>query len=1460
MLRVSRLAPALLVVFLFACSGDACGSGCASQGFEQRPFPDEHAEKTMPQAGQVRVTDTGLTFLESEISNIINQVLPGGLNFCVPETSASGADICVASTCNSGQSGCQFDFTLENTSITPEPTETLNISVTIGDVDEDISFDALGGECVAHLHEPGADSDVATSIDAEVPISFTEQTSSPTNDVQIQLGTVQADISESAVAIDIDPRTSDFGDELVCGGADIGFIKGLIRGELESRFKDRINSAVQQAVDQQLCKQCGDMQTSCPSGSSCEPLNPDADQPTQACLWDDKDGCVGRALGLEGKLSLGKLIGGPHEPESSTIEAMLTAADHAEVAQGGLDIGMRVGAVPTPTRRCVPDTKSTRPSFDAVDLSDAILSNTKPNASESFMVSLGLHERGLEYALWSVWASGGLCVRIGSDFNRLLNTNSLGLLLSAIKDLPRQTAPLFLRLSPQTPPDVELGDNNVTSMNDMRSIEDPLLTLNWDDLDLHFYTYAQNRYVRMFTIRTDFSLPVGLATDGPSTVVPVVGSIDSAANNIRVRNADLLDTSDESIRSLLPTLLSAAGSQLTSSLVQPFELPSFFGYRIALEQDDITSVDNNTMVALYADFMRASTLRAMPRPRAPLVQIDEMTVDRTEPVPRPTVSLEVVSPRRLSAPGQTTYMWRLNDGPWHEFAPASDDSTLTIDSPILALQGEHTLELKARRRGSSDSSWSPATTKTLPIDLGPPTIDVTTHRPDQPDEVVRLGANIEDAVADREQIDVRYRWRAPDDDTRTGRWSSWRPADTIPDEGISLPSLPDWSTANVAGSRISIELQAKDPEGYKRTRSTTLKLTESTANTAERDDTAGPTTGCASAPADRPGGPWGTFGLLAIGLLGLLVHRTRRPAAASCANFGAAIVLVAGAALLSGCPGSSSQGPCNGSCGAWESCEGGVCTPTPCSSAEDCPETARCRQGQCWPCANECGSSEYCCHETASCKSMPDPCSDTSCDPGFEATVSDSPQVDASTCSASGGACECTEKPPLDLQWYGRHASADTNAGVRAVAAYNREFGDLQVGLIDDSLEATWYVPDGVPADGTTVAAPSGPRGGIQENGEDVGTHTSVAIDEAGRLHLFYRHEETGALTYARAQTTNDGLSSQVLDDIDAAGSGNGRFTATAIRDGVVHALYSVAAVENDDGQMRTHIRTVSFPVDASLDQLDPAPTVVFDSQPHNPCGNECSGDAVCLTESDSCATPDTNCGNSSCSDGFACRAGECASIYQPPEHPDYPLMTGLHTEVSVTPNNTLLAVFFDNVRERVGWISRPTDGEWSQPTFLQMPSGPYADATVGEDGKLHIAYMDLETRALRYRRTSGIDSRRPEIDERIRSSIRTGDERLTARIGHNVRIWLKDGTPHALFHDPTQHDLATASRDPDGTWSATPVATPNTGGSYSGARGFYSTMVPSSADGAVSGFAVEQVINQQSSPPGAHLQFHALP
>ena len=80
----------------------------------------------------------------------------------------------------------------------------------------------------------------------------------------------------------------------------------------------------------------------------------------------------------------------------------------------------------------------------------------------------------------------------------------------------------------------------------------------------------------------------------------------------------------------------------------------------------------------------------------------------------------------------------------------------------------------------------------------------------------------------------------------------------------------------------------------------------------------------------------------------------------------------------------------------------------------------------------------------------------------------------------------------------------------------------------------SWSWIDGIPGDAPAVSAPSGPRGGVDEIGDDVGQYTSLAIDREGHLHIAYHDVTHQQLKYAHGSVEDDGSirwNVVVLDD-----------------------------------------------------------------------------------------------------------------------------------------------------------------------------------------------------------------------------------------------------------------------------------------------------------------------------------------
>jgi MYXO-CTERM domain-containing protein len=1468
---LGRLVPrsTLLVVLASLVLGACSGEGCDCNGFQQQEFPSEHNDVTVPRSGQVRLTDTGMTFLEQQVPNILREALPNGLNFCIPKTSPERADVCHVSQCDSGQTGCQLNLSIEDVSIrTASQEDELLVDVTVGMLNEKIPFDydlifGATANCQADLHKDNAGNDVPGTIDATIPLRFPVDQQSPTRDVSLEIGQIATDLND--LGIDIDGRGG-FGNTAACETADT-VVKPFARGQIEDQLVSELNAAVRNAVREERCRACGDDQPACPMASSCQDFN---DGEAQYCAWDadDRDGCVRKPLGVEGRLVLDSLLGDFMEPEAANVDLMAKAADTADVADGGLNLGMRAGFQYDKLRDCAPATPDTRPSLSPIPPSSKIFTNAQPGSGDSFMIGLGLHKNAVEQMAWSTWASGATCLKVGTSFSDMLTTESLSLFLSSLEKLTNRSAPVFLRVAPQTAPSVELGPNTITETEDGYQLDDPLLTIDWSDLDLHFYAFVQDRYVRLYTTRLDVELPVGLTTDGMGSLVPVVGDLEAAVKNIRVRNRGILAEDEETLRGIVPQLLSAALPRITGSLSDPIELPTFFGYRVAVDQEDITSVDNNQFIALYANLKyvgnAGQSLVARLEPDIRETNVDVSPTGRGD-IRRPEVEL-IVGARRVRggpvAADQLEYSYRVDNGFWSMY---SKKPTMTLDAPVLALPGEHRIQVRARVPGTPGTASRPVETR-VTIDYQPP--ELRLERDENAKHIVLEG----DDIVDPDEA-LQYRYRIEESGGELTSWSAWSDDNTLELEAL-----------DVDGDSFRVMAQVRDTSGYVGESTETFEAPvngEGRTGVDGESDTANSGApqpgGCGVAGGSAPGSSGGLLvGLLAI--VGVFFRRRSRSAWLSA-------ILLALLVASSGCnedvgsrnstPDAGDSGQCTPACQPWETCENETCVPEGCESGDACGGEATCVDGSCREaqcqtdsdcdcesdqegicmngmcrcqdfCADGCGDGQYCCYAEDSCKPIPDPCQGKSCDPGYKPEVQSRGTPDNKECTIDGAACECVEKDPIELRWYGQYASSDANDEVTAVSAYNRFYGDLMVGTLGDELEPTWYTPDGVPEDGEIVAAPSGPRGGTDERGDDVGTHTAIAVDDSGSLHVFYRSEESDALKYARGRDEGDGYSFATTE-IDAE-QDTGYYTSTLVREGVVHAVYGVpeAPVEIDGEQMTgSQIRHVSFPTDTPVDQLAVEPETLHAAPPPSPC-NTCADGQKCVEASAECRETTSDC--EGCEDGQACFDGECRGIYQRPELPAHRLMTGLYNRLAPT-DDGLFILFYDHINRRIGWTTGTT-GDWQQPTYLEGETGPYADVAFDSNGDRHIVYMDPGAQSLKYR---GPDA---DGDEVVDDGVRNGsDEYLQAQIGQNVRLWIDDsGTPRVVYQDATTHELHRAERTGADSWSTTALRGPGSIENYEGARGFFTATPAPSTD-----IVVEHVIDQQAEPAEAHLDFTSM-
>lgn len=1397
----------LMAVFFFAaCSGDGCGDCGGCGGFEERPYPPEFYPQTVETSGQVRVTPTGLGFIEDNILTLLEGGLPDGLNFCLPAQDGD-TEVCnEGSVCDSGEAGCQIELELEETTITPNPTDTIDISVTIGGLDETIpvTFSVLGSDvsCDVQPHLRG-DRDQPARITADVPITFTVEPASPTGDVRITVGELDPDLSE------LDFRLSGgFRCTLANAASRINFVRNLLLGQIT----DPLQEAVDDITREQLCQQC-DEAGQCPNSTTCN---------AEDNVCDQADGqCVPITLGMEGRFLLGDALSDFTEHPESAMDLMLKVADHAEV-NDGITLGLRSGYQPDAIRRCVPVDPTARPDFNAIPLSPAIVGNTRPDDSP-FMIGVGYHKKAIQHALWSVWSSGATCLGLDSEGIEQVNSGIFLALFPSLGDIVESGSEAALKIVPQNAPDVILGENTVVESGSSYDIVDPLLTIDWKDLDIHIFIWGQEREIRIARLRVDVIVPVALTVDN-GELIPVIGDLGDAIQNIRPFDTELASDDPAALVDLVPTLVGAALPSLAGDLVDPIELPEFLGLRLDLDSDGITSVDNETMIALYASLEPVSS----PQVHSPNFGIASQRLDTSNVLPsgvvRPAVDLEM---QHLAIPGlaeptsdlEIEYSYRVNGGWWSLY---DRSSALRVETPTLTLPGRHTIEVRARYKGMESTASAPVYTEVW-VDWDVPTIEDV--------KVTQSGLSVEAHDLAEPAESLEYRFRVVAEEHANG-WTEWSNQNTYE----WARNLPEY---------VRVDVQVRDRVGHVGDFSRTVR--RAALESAPQPGTAGERsarTGCSST-AQGPGALPVILMVLAMGLF----WRRR-----SSRRFGSAVV-VASLLALAGCSSDdeSATTTCEPACTAGTYCSDGVCQAG-CGSDDDCPDgtcednrcvtsceatcDAQCGDAEfgtcdadgdctCTPyCEEGCDEGEYCCQADNACQSLPDPCSDQMCEPGFEPAVVTAASGVAETCEVTEGECDCVSLPPLEIGLVGPYLDIDSNAGITAMTAFNATYKDFMFGIVDGESIA-WTFADGVPAEGMIGGDLKGPRGGISSGGPAVGTHTAVVVDDSGVAHAFYHDLDNKTLKYARVTDVTGEANFEIatLDDT----SGAGLWTDAILHEGLIHLIYMVDNVDDPDGTYESQVRSATFDPSASVAAIELSPEVILTGPSSHACGDSCERSERCLAQTGECATRTRDC-DDSCGDGTVCVMGSCEQEFLSGLK-SRALTTGQHLELSTTPDGLLLT-FYDHVQASIGWM-RYTDS-WSMPQYAGTPSGPYGTGYVDSNDELHVAYMDTQNKTLVYENIA--QGTVETVVEGVRDQpglwlVHTIGEDVTMRVDSNGAVIL-------VYQDAVLHELHEAFRQPDGTWDLTALASSDP---FTGSHGFFATMLKVSDASLVAHWSIDQ-------------------
>ncbi|MDE0883247.1 MAG: hypothetical protein OSB21_11675 [Myxococcota bacterium] len=325
-------------------------------------------------------------------------------------------------------------------------------------------------------------------------------------------------------------------------------------------------------------------------------------------------------------------------------------------------------------------------------------------AQHSYALGFGLSESGLNQMGWALFTSGLLCIDISTaDLGELTGNSDLltsgmfGLLAGEIMALAGPSAPVMVRLRPNSQPEFEMlagaGPN------------DPQMKMVLNEMKMEVFIAVDRRFVRAFAVLMDIDMALQLSPEsneeGQSILVvqvadgPNVGNFDVVYDE-PVAGSDLGDT--------LPALVDLVlGNFLQDSLRFEVDLAQTLSDALgtpvsaSIGQVEVRGESGDELV-IYADLAVGQTLPSTLSYLPGVAQLDHS-------------SLLSATPQGLRASGELRiqmqnyegleYSYRVDGGPWRVWQSADAQGWFLLRQPKLGLVAKHRIEMRANLQ----SAW-----------------------------------------------------------------------------------------------------------------------------------------------------------------------------------------------------------------------------------------------------------------------------------------------------------------------------------------------------------------------------------------------------------------------------------------------------------------------------------------------------------------------------------------------------------------------------------------------------------------------------------------------------------------------------------------------------------------------------------------------------------------------------------
>ncbi len=760
----------LVAFFLVACGGGGCG-GCEECGVSPIPggFP---IEERVSNSAQVRLTSSGIDFIEANSNDLVSLLLPDGLQFDIPRTETSAdLTICEPDIIVCPDNDCAINGEIEELILDPNEPNQLLATVRVRlqtfrcDASGDCSLGALpirlehwacGGGVLATIDTtPGSRPDIGITA----TINFETETELARNGyTRLVVTDAQLEEGRSLEDEDIDIE----GD-----GGIVGFLAGFLSGLIVDQVEGQVGDLLQGALDDQLCTTTTEY--GCPTGTCSD----DPADPGSTCRFGAADGsgtctaggrCVPLLLGTDGEGDLGAaFLGGISPGTHAPGQFLLASGGDGEAVNDGMSLFMYGGFIGTnadfsvtPAHNpCVPAIDP--PPLPTIPRVNTFRGNSAPGLAEDPHLGIGLAESFLDHAGYGMYDAGLLCIGAGTNLAQELSTGLFSLVVQSLGRLvfPEDAAPLGIALRPQTPPDFTIGAGTE---------DDPILQIALDQMQMDFYVYSSERFIRFMTYEADLRIGINLRAEA-GQLVPEIVELAPAEGTGRVFNTDdLLREDPETLATSMGLVLETAIGMFAGG-IGAIDLPDIMGLQLQIPDGGIQGItdDGEAFLSIFANLAVAPspyTTKLDTRMQIVNAEIDptSLALDTLGQGEMPRVTLQVEA---LDVPLETEveYSVRVDGMPWSRWT--TDTEIVLDDETALLFQAKHTIEARARIAGEPGSVDESPAFQELIVDILPPEAELESAA-DGGTTVVAW-----DVVTKNEDLLVRYRAIGAEE------WSEW---------------------------------------------------------------------------------------------------------------------------------------------------------------------------------------------------------------------------------------------------------------------------------------------------------------------------------------------------------------------------------------------------------------------------------------------------------------------------------------------------------------------------------------------------------------------------------------------------------------------------------------------------------------------------------------------------------------